>query len=168
MQGNRYMRGNRYTEPTLLEFALMELATFVCQTSIFYMVAVLISDFLSDEDRLVAYAGSRIGNIAVQELCIVIPVSFLIVGILYTVSDRCSSRWTERLIDRVLQGIPITIYLFGSSVVGVLLALSTFSSKSADPNIVTGSIVFVSTIAATIFFAYGCSASYFLSRKSRR
>lgn len=162
------MRGNRYIEPPLPEFVLMEFATFVCQTSIFYMVAVLSSDLLSDEDRLVAYVSSRIGSTAVLELCIVVPVSFFIVGVLHTVSDRCSSRWIKRLIDKVLQDIPRTIYLFGSSVAGVLLALSTFSYKSADPNVVTGSIIFVSAIAATTFFVYGCFASYFLSRKSSR
>lgn len=156
------MQGNRYIKPPLPEFALMELATFTCQTFIFYMVAVVSSDLLSDEDRLVAYVSSRIGSIAVQELCIVVPVSFLVVGVLHTLSDKCSSRWAKRLIDRVLQDIPRTIYLFGSSVAGVLLALSTFSYKSADPNIVTGSIVFVSAIAAITFFLYGCFVSYFL------
>ncbi|MEL7068617.1 MAG: hypothetical protein AAGN15_08210 [Cyanobacteria bacterium J06581_3] len=140
----------------------MELATFTCQTFIFYMVAVLSSDLLSDKDRLVAYVSSRIGNIAVQELLIVVPVSFLVVGMLHTLSDKYSSRWAKRLIETVLQDIPRTIYLFGSSVAGVLLALSTFSHRSADPSIVTGSIVFLSVIAAITFFLYGCFVSYIL------
>ena len=156
------MRIHRYTKLPLPEFVLMEFATFACQTFIFYMVAVVSSDLLSDRDRLVAYAGSRIGEIAIQELFIVVPVSFLVLGVLHTLSDKYSSRRAKFLIETVLQDIPRTIYIFGSSAVGVLLALSTFSYRIAEPNIVTGSIVFLSVIAAITFFAYGCFVSYFL------
>lgn len=156
------MQSHRHTKPPFLEFFLIELATFICQMFIFFMVAVVISVFLSDKDRLVAYASSRLGDIAIQELVTVIFVSFAIVGVLYPLSNRHLSRWAERLIERVLQDIPRTIYLFGSSVAGVLLAICIFSLRSGDPSIVATSSAFLSIVSAIAFFAWGCLISFYL------
>ena len=159
---------HRNARQPFLDFAVMELAIFDCQIAMFYLVTILSSDLISNEDKLIAYVTSKIGPAIVQEAGLFLLTNFFIIGVLRYLNGVFPGQWINRIIEEVLQEIPRAIYFFGGGVTGSLLALATFSYRSVESSELTIGMVVFSLVAAVTTFMYGCTTSYWTSKSARK
>ena len=101
---------------------LLEASTYASQTVVFCLVAILLSNLLQDEKTLAELITCRIGTGFWREIICTILASLAWLGALLVTSTCLPSKVWTRIIREVLNELPRTIYFFGSSVSGLLLA----------------------------------------------
>ena len=101
---------------------LLEVAAYGSQVAVFFLVAILMSNLLQDEKTLAELINSRVGPSFWREIICTIFASLTWLGTL-SVTSAClpSEAWTQVIRD-TLNELPRTIYFFGSSVSGLMLA----------------------------------------------
>lgn len=101
---------------------LLEASTYVSQVVVFCLVAILMSNLLQDEKVLTELITCRIGQTFWREIACTFLASLTWLGALLVTSACLPSKTWTRFIREVLNELPRTIYFFGSSVSGLLLA----------------------------------------------
>ena len=101
---------------------LLEVAAYVSQVAVFFLVAILMSNLLQDEKTLAEIINCRVGPGFWREIVCTFFASLAWLGAL-SVTSAClpSKAWTQ-IIRETLNELPRTIYFFGSSVSGLMLA----------------------------------------------
>lgn len=101
---------------------LLEISAYISQVAVFFLVAILMSNLLQDEKTLAELINSRVGPGFWREIICTIFASLAWLGTL-SVTSAClpSKAWTQIIRD-TLNELPRTIYFFGSSVSGLMLA----------------------------------------------
>ncbi len=134
----------------------------------FFIVAVMASNFLGDEETLVRFMNSKINDQSFNEVGFMLVAIVVTVGVLTTIASMVrNSSWQELLTREVLRELPRAIYAFGSSVSGPMIAAGVFISK--HPNVKAPPLeawAFVVAFFCLGAFAYGFAISYALNRKS--
>lgn len=149
------------------EFIFTELALYISQIFIFFVVAVLSSNMLKDESALVAYMGTKINNNSLQEVGYIIAATIFALGVFSLLARAVEGiAWLESISDEVLNEAPRAVYFFGSSVTGALVAAAIFVHNHPSP----GSVGVIHWISMSgIFglggFVYGCGLHWFCRRK---
>lgn len=148
------------------KFIFNEFIIFTSQIFIFFIVAVFTSDFLRSEDRLVKYAELKINSGSMIELGLTFTAVFVVIGCLSAIGKVFSNKIVDSYIHEILCEIPKTIYFFGSSVTGVMLAISLFIYRNPQPQSTPDHFAFLASIFALAAFLYGCGISYAFKRKT--
>ncbi|HEH9413341.1 hypothetical protein [Aeromonas salmonicida] len=153
---------------TTRQFLTKEFVVFTSQILVFFFVAVLTSSFLSDEKALAELAATKINNGSLKELLLTFSAILFVIGCFTTVQKLTDSELVNELIDEILFELPKTIYFFGSSISGVMLALATFIafSTTEDNNSTKGYFI-ITIMFAIMAFCYGATVSYLLKRKTQ-
>ena len=101
---------------------LLEVAAYVSQVAVFFLVAILMSNLLQDEKILAELLTSRVGSNFWREIVCTVLASLAWLGTLLVASNCLPSKAWSQIIRDTLNELPRTIYFFGSSVSGLLLA----------------------------------------------
>ncbi|HEY0917092.1 MAG TPA: hypothetical protein VGE22_19600, partial [Solimonas sp.] len=110
-------------------FFLLELFIYLSQVFMFFIVAVMASNFLGDEETLVRFMNSKINDQSFNEVGFMLVAIVVTVGVLTTIASMVrNSSWQELLTREVLRELPRAIYAFGSSVSGPMIAAGVFIS----------------------------------------
>ncbi|WP_264876020.1 hypothetical protein [Vibrio agarivorans] len=151
---------------TKFQFFAKELVVFVSQILVFFVVAVLTSSFLSNEQALTEFASTKINDGSLKELLLTFVAIFFVVGCFTTIQRLTDSEVINDFIDEVLFEIPKTIYFFGSSLSGVMLAISMFLLFDESNEGSTEKYFAVTIVFAIMAFIYGSTLSYKLKKKT--
>ncbi|MHA6913576.1 hypothetical protein ACQUJO_10610 [Ralstonia pseudosolanacearum] len=154
---------------TAFAFVLTEACVYVSQVVMFFFVAVLTSNLLRDETRLVEYMTSKINENTVYEILATMLAIAATLGIISAISTAAQkSSLLEHLAEEVLAEAPRTAYTFGSSVMGMFLAAALFlhnhpgsSTKPMSVWLLFGSMI------GLVGFLYGCAFAYAFKHKAR-
>lgn len=147
---------------TPFQFVLNEFLIYLSQVMVFFWVTFLVTGSLSDEDKLVKYLSSNINDNSLSEVGHIILATIITFGIILMIIKVSSpSRWLDELADDVLASISRTVYFFGSSVTGAILAAALYSNlnptkENPAPEFWLG----LSLIFGLGSFIYGCGTSY--------
>lgn len=154
---------------TLGMFVLTEFFVYLSQVAMFFLVAVLTSNFLRDEQRLISYMNSKINVDTGCEIVATMIAIAATVGIISGITKAApKSSLLERVADEVLAEAPRTAYVFGSGVAGTLLAAALFLRYHPHPQgPQTAYVVAVAVLWALVGFVYGCCFSYAFKHKSQ-
>ena len=122
----------------------------------------LVSGSLTNEEKLVTFLDSKIHDNSLSEVGYAILGTIITFGIiLMIVKASPTSRWLEEISDDVLASISRTIYFFGSSVTGSILAVALYSRLNpAEENPTPEFWLGLSVIFGVGAFLYGCGISY--------
>lgn len=149
------------------KFVLSELVIFLSQVLVFFMVTIFATDFLNSEDTLLRISTQKMSGTTINELGLTIIAILLVIGIFAAFGKIFEHKYVEHFVNEVLYEIPRTIYIFGSSVTGVMLAIAWFNhSNPGASTLNTAQMVTISAFTAIVMFAYGCILSIAFKRKS--
>ena len=154
---------NKKTE---LQFFISELLIYLSQIIMFFWVAFLVSNSLNDEKKLAEYINSIINEDSQSEIGYIFLATIITLGILtFFTKITSSSKWLEDLSNEVLHSFSRTIYFFGSSVTGSIIAVSIFTkinntTESLNPEV----WLILSLVFGLGSFLYGFILSYALNR----
>jgi len=159
-----------------VEFIFIELCVFLSQAVVIFLVTFFISDMLKNEDMLTDFVSSKLNATTLSELGLTIFAVTFVLGLLYIVKEMTMSGLAERVASEVINELPRTIYLFGSSISAVTTAVAIFLWKhpeslaeveeksSLDPVSFFGLSLFI----GASFFVYGLLIKFGLRRKSQK
>lgn len=152
---------------TSFQFIISEILIYLTQIMLFFWVTFLVSGSLNDEIRLVKYVESKINENSLSEVGYIILATLLVLGIIFFIAKAApATGWLDELADDVFLSISRTIYFFGSSVTGAILAIALFSYLNPDKNNATPAIwLGLSLVFGLGAFLYGCVASYVIRYK---
>lgn len=149
------------------EFFVGEILIYLAQIMVFFWVTFLISGSLSDEDKLVDFLSTKINDNSISEIGYIILGTIITFGIILAIQRAAPATvWFDEVADEILTSISRTIYFFGSSVTGSILAVSLFSYLNPDNgNPKPEFWLSLSVVFGVGAFLYGCLASYAFSHK---
>lgn len=149
-------------QKTPIQFIFSELLIYLSQLIVFFWVTFLVSGSLRDEERLIEYLNTKIGDNSMSEVGYIILATIITFGtILMIVKAAPHSRWLDELADEVLSSISRTIYFFGSSVTGSILAVALYSALNDSNDSPRPEMwLSMSLVFGLGAFLYGCGASY--------
>lgn len=113
------------------------------------------------------FVNSKINGNSMSELGYVIASTVLILGVLSYLSKAIEQKkWLDELSNEIISSIPRTIYFFGSSITGTLLAVGFFMQVNPGASQVKPELMFgMSFMIGLGAFLYGCGANYVHERK---
>ena len=147
-------------------FILHEFGLYLSQMIVFCLVGVFASDFLKNEERLVAYADTRINENSGLELLYILFATLSVIGLLKVIDEVIEHRVIKSLITDVVNEIPKIIYFFGSSVAGVMAAMALFLNNNPDHPEPASKFAAIGVFFAILMFIYGAGMSYLLKKKT--
>lgn len=152
---------------TPLQFIRDEFFVFLSQIVVFFWVTFLVSGSLRDEDRLIQYLDTKINDNSLFEVGHIILGSIITFGIILMIVRALPPwRWLDELADNVLISISRTIYFFGSSVTGSILAVALYTAMNPSKgNSQPESWLVMSLIFGLGAFMYGCGSNYAFNHK---
>lgn len=150
-------------------FVFIELCVFLAQVLMIFIVAFLISDSLSSEERLTEFVIGKVHMHTMKELGFTLFAATFVLGLLTLIKEVAPSSYVEKITGEILLELPRTIYLFGSSITASTVAIAFFIS--GHPQVATqpaSGYFLLSAFFALSFFAYGCIAkALLLARKAK-
>lgn len=155
------------TQKGFAQFLIEEILVYLSQIMVFFWVAFLVSSSLSDESKLVDFLGARLNKNSISEVGYIILATIITLGIIkFIESILPNNSFIEKLTDEVIRSISRTIYFFGSSTAGTILAAFLYlkvhpDKTSTNPTFFLG-ISFVFGLSA---FLYGVGISYLVKHK---
>ena len=151
----------------LAQFIFREFVIFISQITVFFMVAVFTSNFLNSEEKLVAFTEKKINDGSAAELVLTFFAILIVIGFFTTIGKIFDdNKYIDYYVNEVLLEMPKTIYVFGTSVTGAMLAVSLFVYLNPESASSGGNYISISLSFALIMFIYGCALSYGFKRKS--
>ncbi|GAD31294.1 hypothetical protein L4D04_22215 [Photobacterium angustum] len=151
---------------TSKQFILNEFIIFLSQIVIFFMVTIFVSNFLSNEDKLVNFLNQKINDGTKSELFLSLLAILFVIGLFTTLDKIFDNKQINLYIDEVLYEIPKLIYTLGSSVSGAMLASTLYLIFNPTPEITAIKTAGSAVSFAFIVFVYGCFFSYMFKRKT--
>ena len=148
------------------KFVLSEAIIFLSQVFIFFMVAVFTSNFLNNEDKLVKFSEQKLNGDTFPEIGLIFLAILIVIGILSAIGRVFDNKTVEKYIHEILCEIPKTVYFFGSSITGVLIAVTLFLHIHPDNKVSFPQLAVVTVAFAITSFVYGCILSYAFKRKT--
>ncbi len=160
--------GNWVPRQTTASFMQTELCIYLSQIVMFFFVAVLTSNLLSDGKQLIDYINSKINGNTLHEIIATMIAIAVTLGIVAAISKAApESSLLERLADEVLAEAPRTAYVFGSSVAGMCFAVACFiGSHPETKGPAVGFWIFYGSLYAIFGFLYGCGFAYAFKHKA--
>ncbi len=147
------------------DFIFFELVIFLSQSFLFFMTAVFFSNFLADEDKLVKFAKTKISETSLPEFGLIFLSIMVVTGFFTTIGFISENKNIENYIREILNEMPRTIYFFGSTIFGTMLAIALFAYLHPLKGISAPKFAVSSFIFAFTMFAYGSGFKIFINRK---
>ncbi|MET3998042.1 hypothetical protein [Marinobacterium sp. MBR-109] len=148
------------------KFVFSELVIFMSQVLVFFMVAVFTSNFLNSEDKLVAFANQKINDGSLTEVGLTFLAILVVIGLFSALGRIFDNKYVEFYVNEVLCEMPNTIYVFGSSATGTMLAISLFIYMNPAEGTSAKGFAALSLLFAFMMFLYGVAFSYAFKRKT--
>ncbi|MDP2762642.1 MAG: hypothetical protein Q8O64_19950 [Sideroxyarcus sp.] len=149
-----------------INFWVTEFFVFLSQVAVIFLVAFFISDMFHSESRLTEFVNGKINTNTMTELLLTLFAITFVMGLLAIAKEIIPSSLFEKIAGEVLNELPRTIYLFGSSITAVTAAVATFIYNHPDStNKPAVGFFTMSVFFALTFFAYGCGAKALLTLK---
>lgn len=148
------------------KFIFSELVIFISQVTVFFMVAVFTSNFLNCEEKLVEFSEQKINDGSLAELGLTFLAILLVIGFFSALGRIFDNKHVEYYVNEVLCEMPKTIYVFGSSAAGAMLAVSLFAHLNPTDEVNAKGFAILSITFAFMMFIYGCGFSYAFKRKT--
>lgn len=147
--------GSKLNDP----FLFSELFIYAVQVITFALVAWVVSAFFTNETYLARHVGEKINDLSVRELISTLAVILILLGVLWVLSEKTGIEFFEKIMPAVYEEFPRTVYLFGSSVGGPLLASGFYlmispAGKSTEFRLGVSSVI-LSLIFVVVFFLVG-------------
>ena len=147
---------------------IKELSVYVSQIMIFFCVTFLISNQLTDQKSLEAYISTKANDFFIKEFLFTFLSTIFIVGLLTVLNRTISNSIISDVIDEVVDSIPRTIYIFGSSYTGIILAITLFVTYRPELKTMTPvAWLSLDILLGVIFFTYGYILKFALCRKAK-
>lgn len=152
---------------TRVQFFILESLIYSSQIFMFFVAAVLASGMLNDELALTKFVESTLHDGSTGEVVYIIVSAFLTLGVFSFIAFFLKkNKWLDEVSKAVVKEIPRTIYFFGSSVSGSMLAVSVFVAKNPGVDVPPANawllMVLVFSLGA---FLFGFALSYGMNRK---
>lgn len=155
-----------FPKKSFWEFVLTELALYLSQIFIFFVVAILSSNMLKDEAALVAYMSGKINAHSLEEVGYILVATLLAIGVFSALAKALENvSWINSISDEVLNEAPRAIYFFGSSVTGALIAAALFLHNHPTADSGDTPYWLITLVFGLGGFLYGCGLSWAFRRK---
>ena len=154
-----------YKQSTV-KFVFNEFIVFLSQVTVFFMVTIFVTNFLSSEKKLVQFSSQKIHDGTLNELGLTFLAILIVIGLFSAIGRVFDNKYVEYYVNEILCEMPKTIYFFGSSITGVMLAISLFLSFNPIQIEAAEGFTSMSLLFAFMSFAYGCAFSYGFKRKT--
>ena len=152
---------------TKLMFFATELIIFAAQVFVFFLVAVFTSDFLRSEERLTEFIKTKINNNTWGELGFTLLAITVALGVISIIKQISTSRFLDKIAQEVFIELARTIYVFGSSVTAIMLAVSVFLYNKPQPTSGPAKKYFIMAgLFAITTFIYGFGFKALLAAKA--
>lgn len=152
---------------TGFQFIVSEILIYLSQIMVFFWVTFLVSGSLNDEERLVSFLSTKVNESSLSEVGYIILATVITLGIISAITRAAPpTGWLDELADEVLSSMSKTIYFFGSSITGAILAVALFSYLNPDTkNPAPEFWLSLSLIYGFGAFLYGCGTNYMFKYK---
>lgn len=165
MNNNKEIKKNIFNLGNI-EFVFIEFAVFLSQALVIFIVTFFLSDMLKNEERLTTFVTSKLNDFTISELGLTLFAVTFVLGLFYIIKEMSTSSLVERIASELIDELPRTIYLFGSSITAITAALAIFLLQNPDSSQIQASRFFVMSLFIGIsFFGYGCLIKAGLKRK---
>lgn len=146
-----------------------ELFVFLSQVFVFFLVAVFTSDFLKNEQHLAEHIKIKVNNNTFEELGLTLLAITVALGTIFIIKQIIQLEIVDRVASEILIELPRTIYIFGSSITGLMLAVAWFYliNQSTQPNMAR-TFILISVVFSIIAFLYGYGLKVALARKDNK
>lgn len=149
-------------------FFISEISAFTIQVLIFFCLTLLMSNFLTIESDLIKFAENKLNS--KKEFMYTFISTIFASGLLTLIQkliDDNNAFW-HKIIDDTLLELPRIIYLFGSSIVAISIAVGIYLKMNphADSSINYNFFFIYGLFLACMFFIYGCGLKFLLVRKT--
>lgn len=157
------------SQPSNLHLVITELFVFLSQVFVFFLVTVFTSDFLRNEERLAGFIKTKINSHTLGELGFTLLAITVAVGVIAIIKEMASSKFVENIAKEVINELPRTIYVFGSSITAMMLAVAVFYyNQPPDTSKQAQSFFMMAGLFAVVTFTYGFGIKTALSLKARK
>lgn len=151
-----------------IHFVFIEFCIFISQVAVIFFVAFFISHMFSSESRFTEFITSKMNAHTMTELVLTLIAVTLVLGILAILKQISSSALLEKIVSEVINDLPRTIYLFGSSITAITLSVAVYINIHPEEAIKPFKYFASAAFFALSFFTYGCLLKYFLLPTSIR
>ena len=151
------------------ELLVVELCVFLAQTVAILIVAVFVTDLLSDEARVTKFVMSKLEANSVKDFFLSLFALTSVMGVIAIVQSFAQGELWSRVSQAILDEFPRTIYFFGANLSALTLVAAIFSMSHPGRNDLGDPVLFLLySTAGLVFFGYGFALKYFRARKSPR
>jgi len=154
---------NHEVQPVDISFFVIEFLIFCSQILTIYLVGFFISGLFKNEKALLDFALSKLQANSIGEFGLTVLAILVLIGLIATVTEFFPTHMSHKILRKVIEEFPRTIYLFGSSLTATLLSVATFSVVNSNSNTSRGPKYFLmSGIFGFMFFVMGCGLKAFI------
>ena len=108
----------------MLRFITVEFFVFASQVIVIFLVTFFTTDMLSNETRLTEFVAGNLNVNTMTELGLTLFAATFVFGVVAIAKEVASAPIVELVASEVLAEIPRTIYLFGSTITAVTVAVA--------------------------------------------
>ena len=156
-------------QKSCLSFYFTELAIFLSQVAVIFLVAFFTTDLLRNETRLAEFSGAKINGSTMGEIGLTLVAITLWLGVLAILKEFVESPLLSKISSEVLSELPRTIYFFGSSISAAVLAIAVYIANHPETSSRPASGYFATAgLLAFTAFVYGCGLKAILTSKARK
>jgi hypothetical protein len=156
-------------KPLSVSFFIIELTIFAFQVLTIFIVAFFISDMFTSEQKFNGFISGKINAVTVKEFLLTLFSVTFCLGLVTIAKELAPTNFISRITTEILDEIPRTIYLLGSNVTAVTLAIAVYLPQKSSTTIpVAGGLYIVSLLFAVVFFMYGFGIKALLVRRRNK
>jgi hypothetical protein len=156
-------------KPLSASLFVIELTIFAFQVLTIFIVAFFISDMFASEQKFNGFISGKINATTVKEFLLTLFSVTFCLGLVTIAKELAPNKFISRIATEILDEIPRTIYLLGSNVTAVTLAIAVYLPQKSSASIpVAGGLYIVSILFAVTFFIYGFGIKVLLVRRRNK
>jgi hypothetical protein len=142
---------------------VIELSVFIAQSLMVFLVAVLMSDLLSDGRRLARVVVAKAASLSVREMVATALAFAVVMGLVALIRHMSTPNGAlKRVFTELVMEIPRAMYFVGANLLGVAIAAGMYAaSKPAERDVIPTLVSLA--LYGVVMFIYGFLARTFLT-----
>jgi len=157
-------RVGRLTIPATL--FIVELCLFLAQLVSIFIVAVLVSDLLENQARLVEFVTTKLEANSVKDMVLTFFALTTVMGVVAIANHVAQGRTVAKVAKALLDEFPRTIYFFGANYSAICLVAGVASVMHPRPDASAQTVgFFLYAFGGLLFFGYGFALKLLFVRK---
>ncbi|TXC79086.1 hypothetical protein [Paraburkholderia azotifigens] len=128
-----------------------EIITYGFQVFVFALTAVFICGFFQNNQALLAHMSDRINDLSMKELGFSLLAIIVAAGSIVLLWYLTGWEWLATIMGKIVGEVPRTLYFFGSSVGGLLIAASVGSISDGRIRFGSGGLLYASMFLGGFF-----------------